>query len=382
MNQHELPPQSDGGPSRSPTENQSHESYNSNFCKSSSESTSLDDIPDLVDRGDSSDESSFNSSYSSSGVSGADSEWDAYLEWRKDHNSVGDEIVISNLCEFFQTPTKSRSSDPSLSGSVESNSLPCDDDSSIDNVCDRSEGSSLNITPNTKPKPKYKQTKLNVEGRPPKIINPIKKCPTKYLKQTKLFQSSDEESDDPDSSSSNSSQSSFNPIKEQPQYFSILLQNANSLYARYKDTSWDLLIQKSIDWKLSALMIPETCVNWDNQFLRSRLLNCISTRWGKAKSVTSHCGLCNDLNKHSREFLPGGTLTSIMGKWVNRIAGSGMDNKGRWSWIEIRGKKEKNIMLITAYKVNKKAEGDLRFYTQLQYKHLQEGLADVDPWKQ
>jgi hypothetical protein len=38
---------------------------------------------------------------------------------------------------------------------------------------------------------------------------------------------------------------------------------------------------------------------------------------------------------------PGGTLVGVSGKWASRVESRGTDHMGRWSWIDMRGKKEK-----------------------------------------
>ena len=36
---------------------------------------------------------------------------------------------------------------------------------------------------------------------------------------------------------------------------------------------------------------------------------------------------------------PGGTLIGVSGRWASRAESSGSDNMGRWSWVDLRGKK-------------------------------------------
>ena len=59
---------------------------------------------------------------------------------------------------------------------------------------------------------------------------------------------------------------------------------------------------------------------------------------------------------------PGGTLVGVSGRWASRVAKSGTDALGRWSWMDLRGKKGKTIRVISAYRVSQdypaKAGGD------------------------
>jgi hypothetical protein len=50
------------------------------------------------------------------------------------------------------------------------------------------------------------------------------------------------------------------------------------------------------------------------------------------------------------EYKPGGTLTTVTGKWQARISEMGQDKKlGRWSYIKISSRKN-NLIIITAYR--------------------------------
>jgi len=49
---------------------------------------------------------------------------------------------------------------------------------------------------------------------------------------------------------------------------------------------------------------------------------------------------------------PGGTLVGASGRWASRVAKSGTDELGRWSWMDLRGKKGKTIRVISAYRVS------------------------------
>ena len=49
---------------------------------------------------------------------------------------------------------------------------------------------------------------------------------------------------------------------------------------------------------------------------------------------------------------PGGTMVGVSGRWASRMAKSGTDDLGRWSWMDLRGKKGKTIRVISAYRVS------------------------------
>ena len=56
-----------------------------------------------------------------------------------------------------------------------------------------------------------------------------------------------------------------------------------------------------------------------------------------------------DDKKDPRKFIAGGTSTSITSESCYKTNGKGMDKLGRWSWLEIQGKRERKVCFISAY---------------------------------
>ena len=70
------------------------------------------------------------------------------------------------------------------------------------------------------------------------------------------------------------------------------------------------------------------------------------------------------------------------GKWASRVEKSGSDRMGRWSWIDLRGKKNKMIRVISAYRVsqtNNTKVGELTLYKQQVRSLLKRGVKKPDP---
>ena len=63
--------------------------------------------------------------------------------------------------------------------------------------------------------------------------------------------------------------------------------------------------------------------------------------------VVSHSGL-----KQDSIFQPGGTTTAVVGKWSGRFASKGSNKKGGFSWIVMRGRRGRRIIIITCYRVS------------------------------
>ena len=49
---------------------------------------------------------------------------------------------------------------------------------------------------------------------------------------------------------------------------------------------------------------------------------------------------------------PGGTVVGVSRTWSSNITHSGVDILGRWSWVEMQGKKRKIIKATLAYRVS------------------------------
>ena len=60
----------------------------------------------------------------------------------------------------------------------------------------------------------------------------------------------------------------------------------------------------------------------------------------------------NEEEKFKGTWKPGGTLLGVSGAWASRVEKSGTDPLGRWSWAILRGKKGRQIMAISAYRIS------------------------------
>ena len=79
-------------------------------------------------------------------------------------------------------------------------------------------------------------------------------------------------------------------------------------------------------------------------------------------------------------YLPGGTLVSVLNNWTGCILTTEVNptQMGRWSCVNLRGKKEKIISIYSAYRVPQDTlPGPITAYAQ-QYNHLHDA-DDSDP---
>ena len=79
----------------------------------------------------------------------------------------------------------------------------------------------------------------------------------------------------------------------------------------------------------------------------------------------------------NKNWLPGGTITSVLGRWTGAKITSGNDySLGRWSWISLKGKGNKIITLVNVYRVNPGHTnlGEYTNYKQQVFIKLNEGI--------
>lgn len=101
-------------------------------------------------------------------------------------------------------------------------------------------------------------------------------------------------------------------------------------------------------------------------------------RWHYYYSLTvrSESKIITDTN-----YKPGGTISTITGKWQARVSKLGQDPRGfgRWSFIKISSKK-KSIIIITAYRPCT-SQGPSTSWVQQWFLLHEEGEANLDPIK-
>jgi hypothetical protein len=131
--------------------------------------------------------------------------------------------------------------------------------------------------------------------------------------------------------------------------FRVILQNPNGFkpYAHNLDLTYSLQTCASLGTGILSLM-SETYANWNllhNHFNIRRNLKSI---WRQSAFQTSLCS-----ETFTSNYQPGGTATMAFNTWTCRIIQRGEDpfGLGRWSYITLRGAKDKKITVVTGYRV-------------------------------
>ena len=92
--------------------------------------------------------------------------------------------------------------------------------------------------------------------------------------------------------------------------------------------------------------VAETNVNWTEKTLQEAMVE-VKLRFGQGQVV----GISGKSTKEG--YLPGGTALVAKGKITGRIIERGSDVMGRFVWIKLNGKNNKQVMIILAYRVCK-----------------------------
>jgi len=159
--------------------------------------------------------------------------------------------------------------------------------------------------------------------------------------------------------------------------FRIILQNPRSLrlFTDYIFTQYSFLICQSL--AVGVLCLPETNVNWRHKEAHTKLQYLCKKAWDHLSCSTSFT---------KEDFkginLPGGTATIVLDNWTSRLVDKGTDpfGLGRWSYITIRGPKEKKIHIITVYRICKQTIQSVGHTTVMvqQYRALSKKLQEAN----
>ncbi len=167
--------------------------------------------------------------------------------------------------------------------------------------------------------------------------------------------------------------------------FRVILQNPNGIKPSVTDHNFMFSLHLCNEIGAGAVCLAETNLNWHHKQHYAALSRCMHRNWPASKHQASI-----PAEAFFGDYQPGGTLTLIVDRWTSRVQSSGMDpyGLGRWSYIVLRGKKDINLCIVTAYRVCKdKYTGPKTAYQQ-QRRQLsamfrsQNNVVDPDPNRQ
>ena len=117
--------------------------------------------------------------------------------------------------------------------------------------------------------------------------------------------------------------------------------------------------------EMDVIGLAETNKCWHTLDTRDSWKSRTTGWWQASKATFAY----NTTDCHSKKFQPGGTLQITNGRTTNRIIDSGIDTRklGRWSWQRFRGKANKTVTVITAYRPCKSIGVNTTYTQQLRY---------------
>ena len=148
------------------------------------------------------------------------------------------------------------------------------------------------------------------------------------------------------------------------------MKNPDGITPRLSETctKLDIGLQDYSNMNAGILQINEHNSDTKNSEVREGYQNNLKKHWlhSRTEFSTSKISAKND-------WLPKGTLVSILGKWTGRVLTTKTDKQlGRWSCVNLQGKEDQVISIYSAYRVPQDTlPGPFTTYTQ-QYQLLQD----------
>jgi hypothetical protein len=168
-----------------------------------------------------------------------------------------------------------------------------------------------------------------------------------------------------------------NITKKQEGIFRLGLRNINTLPTKKNHSKNTAFLQDIIDGELDIMCATEINLAWQNVNPEDKIQERFRGGLEFAKYVVSN----NKDANYKEKFQRGGTLTVCQGPICARTIASGVDTStlGRWSWIQVRGRHDLSIIVVTVYRPVY-SEGPLSTYQQHRSVLLNSGI-DTCPRK-
>jgi len=131
--------------------------------------------------------------------------------------------------------------------------------------------------------------------------------------------------------------------------FRVISRNVNTINAKKGSLSWHAITQAAIDVEADVLCLQETNINWSPEILQTARSIFNKSNYRTAKTTYSVSSEATD-----GTYQPGGTMTSVLGRWTARTTNSGQDKSGlgRWSYVELTGRRNTRFIILSGYRVN------------------------------
>ncbi len=167
------------------------------------------------------------------------------------------------------------------------------------------------------------------------------------------------------------------PHRSQRPYFRIFGINMNGISYHNKYVEWELIQQLLHDMQIDLYSITEPNLDLNSGTVRETLRKTVRQQDPHAMMVTSASKQQLDVTP----FKMGGTIMHCHGGWTGRIKRSGSDPLGRWTFMALEAARNKEVVIITLYRVcaQHTSVGEGTIYMQQKKDLLDATGKDVDP---
>ena len=160
----------------------------------------------------------------------------------------------------------------------------------------------------------------------------------------------------------------FWPRKTKKKPIRIIFHNVAGFSTKDDIYEGHLYNQDLIRYQSDITCLTELNVNLNNNKMKNSIFNIFKFTDRHAKI---QLGVQPEMMKSARAYYPGGNLIATQGYLAGRIIDKGADSIGRWSWMELKCKATKNIVIISAYRSNGNIQGDITIAAQEFRKHME-----------
>jgi hypothetical protein len=127
----------------------------------------------------------------------------------------------------------------------------------------------------------------------------------------------------------------------------LVYNNCNGISSMHNFAKCHEIGDSANEINASILGLLETCVDWSISEAKNTCKRILTNHFGAIKTNQSSSN-----RTFGSTYLPGGTLTTVRGKWAGRTSAEGNDDgMGRWSEVKIIGTNNRAVRVITAYRV-------------------------------
>ena len=134
--------------------------------------------------------------------------------------------------------------------------------------------------------------------------------------------------------------------------------NTGGISSKAKFLEFKLLLQNVRQFNAEIFSINEHTLDTSQAPIK-RTLQDINQQCNKFGQIV----LASSNETYPRAYKPGGTMMGLTGQIASRKVDEGTDRLGRWAWVQLIGKQEKAILIISAYRVSQTHPGAAGYTT-------------------